>query len=64
MPADLHCGGQVRIFGRDCLIYNCDDYTKAWYAHHLGFTQVPIALKKAAPHLQYQAVPRHNGYGT
>jgi len=30
-PSDLVCGQRVNIFGRDCLIYDCDDATKHWY---------------------------------
>lgn len=63
-PADIKCGDQITIFGRNCLIYNCDDYTKQWYEHHLGQTQVPVPLRKAPPSVQYQAVPKYNGYGT
>jgi len=30
-PEDFVLGNKVKIFGRDCLIYDCDDFTKAWY---------------------------------
>ena len=36
VPKDFICGKYVRIYSRDCLIYNCDPYTKAWYKAHLG----------------------------
>ena len=36
LPKDFVCGKYVRIYSRDCLIYNCDPYTKAWYKAHLG----------------------------
>jgi len=35
-PEDLTCGSRVVIFGRDCLIYDCDDFTRAWYKQRLG----------------------------
>jgi len=63
-PADLKCGDTVYIFGRHCLLFDCDAHTKQWYGQNLGYVQVPIALKKGAPSLQYQAVPGHTGYGT
>lgn len=63
-PCDLKCGDTITIFGRTCLIYNCDDHTKAWYAINLNYEQVPVPLKKPTPNVQYQAVPKHTGYGT
>ena len=35
-PADLLCGSMVEIYGRHCLIYDCDDFTKAWYEKNMG----------------------------
>jgi EF-hand domain-containing protein 1 len=29
--ADFILGNKVRIYERDCLIFDCDDYTKEWY---------------------------------
>jgi len=26
-PQDLICGKYITIFGRECLIYDCDDFT-------------------------------------
>jgi len=63
-PEDLACGNAFTLYGRKCLIYNCDDFTKAWYAKNLGVMQNPVQLKKPAPNLVYQAVPKHTGYGT
>lgn len=34
-PADLNCGDNFTVYGRTCLIYACDDFTKAWYARNL-----------------------------
>jgi len=30
-PKDISLGNMVKIFGRECLVYNCDDFTKLWY---------------------------------
>jgi hypothetical protein len=46
------------------LIYDADDFTKQWYKENLGVTQVPVALRKPAPDVFYQAIPPSTGYGT
>jgi hypothetical protein len=63
-PADLKCGDIIPIWGRHCLIYDADDFTKQWYKENIGITQVPVALRKPAPDVFYQAVPPSTGYGT
>lgn len=52
-PKDLMCGDRFTVYGRTCLIYNCDDFTKAWYCKNLRYTQCPVQLKKPAPNLVY-----------
>ena len=63
-PEDIKCGDTITIYGRDCLIYDCDDFTKQWYTVKCGMTQRSIPLKKDAPSVQYQPVPPYNGFGT
>jgi hypothetical protein len=63
-PADLLCGNKVVIYGRECLIYDCDDFTKSWYSANMGITQKPLKLAKGRPQVTYQAIPAYNGYGT
>lgn len=38
-PPDLICGNQVIIYGRNCFIYGCDDFTKEYYLTQLGIEQ-------------------------
>ena len=64
MPEDIRCGTNIVIYGRDCKVYDCDEFTKSWYARELGITQMPEKLPTPAPVVQYQPVPPHNGYGT
>merc|ERR1719272_646227 len=64
LPQDLECGMSFEVYGRNCLIYDCDSFTKEWYARNVGMTQNPVALRKPRPNLVYQAVPPHTGYGT
>ena len=63
-PADLACGQTIDIWGRKCLIYDADDFTKQWYRECLGVEQHAVPLKKPAPQVLYQSVPAHTGYGT
>jgi len=63
-PADLLCGNKVVIYGRECLIYDCDDFTKNWYSNNMGVTQKPLKLAKGRPQVTYQAVPAYTGYGS
>ena len=63
-PADINCGTPIKIYGRDCQVFDCDDFTKQWYQQELGITQVPVQLPSGAPSVQYQPIPSHNGFGT
>jgi hypothetical protein len=50
-PADLLIGNHVHIFGRDCMIYDCDAFTRDWFNEILGIRMDPIPLKKARPNV-------------
>jgi len=63
-PSDLMCGLKVRVYGRDCLIYDCDDFTKSWYHANMMVEQKPIKLAKGRPNVTYQVLPAYNGYGS
>lgn len=61
---DLIIGNRVSIFGRDCLIYDADDFTMKWYEAAYGIQMVPIQVKKVKTNLVYQPLAKYNGYGT
>jgi hypothetical protein len=63
-PEDLQVGNAITIWGRNCLIYDADDFTKTWYKKNLNIEQKSIQLPKDAPNVFYQAVPPETGYGT
>lgn len=64
MPEDLKCGDSVVVWGRQCLLFDVDDFTKDWYRKNLDYEQKPVALPKPAPEVFFQAVPPELGYGT
>lgn len=41
-PEDLLVGKRVVIFGRNCLVYDCDDFTKTWFKNNYDLDIVPI----------------------
>lgn len=63
-PVDLMCGTRINVWGRVCLIYDCDKFTKDWYTDNLGITQKATKLAVPRPNVTYQAIPAYNGYGT
>ena len=63
-PSDLACGNKIVIYGRECLIYDCDQFTKDWYKENLCVEQKPLKLAKARPQVTYQPIPSYNGYGS
>lgn len=64
IPEDLLIGKRVFIFGREGLIYDCDDFTREWYKAHFDHDQVAIQLKKPSPNIMYNPLPNYNGFGT
>lgn len=38
-PADLQCGRYVKLYSRDCLIYDCDAFTRDWYRQNMNIEQ-------------------------
>lgn len=53
MPPDLIIGNKVSIFGRDCLIYDCDDFTRQWYKAVFDQDMNPIQIKKPRANFVY-----------
>jgi len=35
-PNDFICGKNVKIFSRDCVIIDCDPFTRSWYKQVMG----------------------------
>jgi hypothetical protein len=45
-PADFFIGEHINVFGRDCIIYDADDFTKAYYRYKLGIELTPIKIEE------------------
>ena len=35
-PSDFNIGSPLNVFGRNCVIYDCDNFTRAYYKYKLG----------------------------
>ena len=60
---DLLVGNTVKVYGKELVIYDTDDFTKRWYIENLGIEQKPIQVQRPANFLPTNPVPPHNGYG-
>lgn len=63
-PIDLKLGNYINIYNRNCLIYDCDEFTKKWYKDNLKIDMEPIRMKKNPPQKVIHPIPPHNGYGS
>ena len=63
-PQDFDIGANVNVFGRNCVIYDADDFTKAWYRQNLGLELRPVAMEQGQQATVQHEVPPFNGYGT
>lgn len=32
----MKIGEKINVFGRECVIYDCDNFTRAYYRYRLG----------------------------
>lgn len=63
-PEDLICGRYIKIFGRECLIFDCDEFTKRYYQEIMGYNQQPVPLTKGNLTSSNFQIPAHNGIGS
>lgn len=63
-PRDLLVGNYINIYNRNCLITDCDDFSKRWFKANLGLDVVPIKLKRNPAQKVIHPIPPHNGFGS
>lgn len=63
-PADIVVGTKVNIYGREILIYDCDEYTKNWYKTQMGIDVQPIPIKRPQSFVPTNPIPPYNGFGS
>jgi hypothetical protein len=61
---DLIVGQKINIFGRECTIYDCDAFTRAWYKERKGIDQKHLSVDHSSSRIMYQAPTAYNGFGS
>lgn len=64
-PRDLLLGQKIYVYGRDCLLVDCDPFTRKYYKEKLGIDQVKVEIDESkATNSQKVIIPPHNGWGS
>jgi len=66
MPEDLRVGDFITLWGRNIMLYDCDDFTREFYMGYMGIDPAENKLDvsdKAIQHIKLTPPP-HNGIGT
>lgn len=64
-PKDFKIGQTVTLYGRRFLIYDCDNFTKAFYYHNFGMTEFPkVEVDGNGRKLPKMEIPPYNNFGS
>lgn len=63
-PEDLVVGNTIHVYGKELVIYDCDEFTKNWFINELGIEVNPVQIQRSKNILPPNPVPPYNGYGT
>eukprot|EP01018_Ginkgo_biloba_P008716 Gb_07640 [translate_table: standard] len=64
---DLLVGSYVRVYNRDLLLHDCDEFTRNYYKTKYGVADdmlEPVEVQEPQPVLPRMEMPPHNGFGT
>ncbi|CAB3385455.1 Hypothetical predicted protein [Cloeon dipterum] len=62
---DLQVGSEIEVLGRRLRLFDCDGFTRDYYAARLGIVQPPsVPTESPAPAPLVQPLPPHNGFGS
>merc|ERR1711920_115699 len=66
LPEDLRVGETIYVWGRKVVLYDCDDFTTAFYKEYMDVDQEAGRIDVTEPPIRHVklAPPPHNGVGT
>jgi len=63
---DLRVGGHIKVYNRNFLIHDADNFTKAWYITQQGYSETdfpPLSIEEDKMPIPQMALPPYNGFG-